>query len=438
MTSRHDPTSPGVSTDDDVEALIDPRVRPLSVSATLAARARAETLASEGRTIYRLGLGQSPFPVPAPIVESLRRNAHERDYLPVRGLPALRRAVARYHDRRFGFARSADDVVIGPGSKELMFLLQLCYSGDIVIPTPAWVSYAPQARLAGRSVRFVPTSEDDDLMLSPRTLDDLCRRDGPRARILVLNYPGNPVGATFSRDALAEIAAVCRRHGVIVLSDEIYGELHLAGEHVSIGTLYEEGTIVSTGLSKWCGAGGWRLGVLSFPARLRRLGDALAAAASETYSTTSAPIQHAAVAAFEGSPELGVYLADARRLLALLMPWSAAQLRWAGLRVTEPCGAFYLFPSFEPLRAELLRAGICTDRQIADRLLEQAGISCLPGSDFGMSPDSLYLRLALVDFDGASVMRAAREVALDESFVHERMEPVARAIGALCAWCRAL
>jgi aspartate/methionine/tyrosine aminotransferase len=269
-------------------------------------------------------------------------------------------------------------------------------------------------------------------------LDELWTRDGARPRILVLNYPSNPTGTTCSRDRLGELAAVCRRHGVIVLSDEIYGELQFDGSHRSIAALYEEGAIVSTGLSKWCGAGGWRLGVLSFPARLRRLSDALTAAASETYSTTSAPIQYAAVEAFAGSAELDAYLADVRRVLGLLMPWCAAQLRWAGLRVAEPRGAFYLFPSFEPLRRELLNHGIRTDRELAARLLMDAGISCLPGVEFGVSPDSLFVRLALVDFDGAVALSEAARNPLDETFLHEHLGRVARAIGALCAWCRAL
>ena len=427
-----------VDLEGDVEAAIDPRVRPLSISATLAARAQADALASEGRTIYRLGLGQSPFPVPGPLVEALRRNAHQRDYLPVRGLPSLRAAVTDYHARRFGFTRSTEDVVVGPGSKELMFLLQLCYAGEIVVSTPAWVSYAPQARLAGRVVRFVPSSEADDHLPSPLVLDELWARDGARPRILVLNYPSNPTGTTCSSDRLGELAAVCRRHRVIVMSDEIYGELQFDGGHRSIAALYEEGTIVSTGLSKWCGAGGWRLGVLSFPPRLRRLNETLVAAASETYSTTSAPIQHAAVEAFAGSAELDAYLSDVRRVLGLLMPWCAAQLRWAGLRVAEPRGAFYLFPSFEPLRGELTRNGLRTDRELAARLLKDAGISCLPGVEFGVSPDSLFVRLALVDFDGAVALSAVGRDQLDEAFLHERLGPVSRAIGALCAWCRAL
>ena len=118
-------------------------VRGVPPSATLAINERCAELESEGRQVFRFGLGQSPFPVPEVVVEELRRNAHQKDYLPVKGLRELREEVAEHHRRRFSIDCSADDVLVGPGSKELMFLLQLVYYGDLVVPTPAWVSYAP-------------------------------------------------------------------------------------------------------------------------------------------------------------------------------------------------------------------------------------------------------------------------------------------------------
>ena len=159
---------------DDVARALDPRVAGLSPSATLAIQQRANALIAEGHTVYKLGLGQSPFPVPLPVVEALRSHATEKDYLHVRGLHELRAAVARYHRLRDGLARSPDDVLIGPGSKELMFQLQLCFDGELLIPTPAWVSYAPQARLAGRRMRYLRTDPEDGFRLRPEMLAAAC------------------------------------------------------------------------------------------------------------------------------------------------------------------------------------------------------------------------------------------------------------------------
>ena len=414
---------------------LDPRVAGLQPSATLAARERAIALARQGRRIFKLGLGQSPFPVPLPVVEALRAHAAEKDYLSVRGLAALRAAVADYHRRRHGVARGDEDVIVGPGSKELMFLLHLCFAGEWLVPTPAWVSYAPQSRLAGRAMRYLQTEASENFRLRPELVDEACRADVGAPRVLVLNYPSNPVGSTYTEAELIELAEVCRRNGLVVLSDEIYGELDFQGAHVSIARFYEEGTILSSGLSKWCGAGGWRLGTFCFPQRLRWLADAVAAVGSETYSTTSAPIQFAAVRAFRGGPEIEEYLRQTRRVLRALMPWAARRLRDAGVSVTEPSGAFYLLPCFAPHRAKLARLGVRSDRELAERLLEDLGVSCLPGSEFGLSEEELYLRLALVDFDGARALAAATGAdEIDEGFLRGYLAPTHAAILAIAGW----
>src|SRR5690606_24300783 len=132
-----------------------------------------------------------------------------------------------------------------------------------------------------------------------------------------------------------------------------------------------------------CGAGGWRLGTFVFPPGMRWLLDAMAAAASETYTSTSAPIQHAAVRAFQGGPELDEYLARSRRVLAALGQDIAARLRQAGLRCARPDGGFYLFPDFGPVRERLGARGIDTSAALCERLLQDTGVAMLPGSDFG-------------------------------------------------------
>jgi aspartate aminotransferase len=415
--------------------LLDPRVGATGHSPTLASRERANALCAAGRRVHRLELGQSPFPVPQPVVDALRAHAAEKDYLPVRGLPELRRAVADYHRRRHGVTRAEDDVLVGPGSKELMFLLLFSFNGEFLVPTPAWVSYAPQARLAGRKLKLLPTAASEGHRLTAAALERVCRFEGSAPRLLVLNYPSNPTGATYAAGELAELADVCRRHDVIVLSDEIYGELHFQGQHNSLVGYYEEGTILSGGLSKWCGAGGWRLGTFSFPPGLRWLADAIAAVGSETYSTTSAPIQYAAVRAFRAGAEIEDYLRDARRVLATLLGWSASVLRKCGVDVLDAAGGFYLFPDFERLRGRLDARGIRSDLDLAGCLLDDIGVSALPGRDFGMDPGSLHLRLALVDFDGAKALAAApAHDSIDESFLRRYCAPTYEAVRAIAAW----
>jgi aspartate aminotransferase len=410
-------------------------VRGLTPSATLAINEHSAALQQAGREVFRLGLGQSPFPVPDPVVDALRTHAHQKDYLPVKGLQALREAVADYHARVNGITRSAEDVIIGPGSKELMFILQLVFYGDLIIPAPSWVSYSPQATIIGRQIRRIDTQPENGWRLQPEELAALCLEDPTRPRLLILNYPNNPVGATYTTSQLQALANVAREYGIIVLSDEIYGELNFDGAHDSIARYYPDGTIISSGLSKWAGAGGWRLGTFLFPPELRWLLDAIAVVASETFTTTSAPIQHAAIRAYEGGPEIDDYLARSRRVLKAVGPAVAAHLREAGCSLPEPEGGFYLFPDFATHREKLKHRGILTSRQLCERLLNDLGVACLPGTDFGRPATEFTVRLAYVDFDGAAALNAADiDVPMDASFLGQYCPNVIAAAERIKAW----
>jgi aspartate aminotransferase len=410
-------------------------VRGLGPSATLAINEHSAALQREGHSVCRLGLGQSPFPVPDSVVAALQKNARQKDYLPVKGLQPLREAVADYHDRVNGISRTAEDVLIGPGSKELMFILQLVFYGDLVIPSPSWVSYSPQASIIGRLVRRVDTRPENGWRLRADELEALCLEDPSRPRLLILNYPNNPVGTTYASQDLAALARVAREYGVIVLSDEIYGELQFDGKHDTIARYYPEGTIISSGLSKWAGAGGWRLGTFLFPPELRWLLDGMAVVASETFTTTSAPIQFAAVRAYEGGPDIDDYLARSRRILKALGSGTAARLRDLGCSVPEPEGGFYLFPDFSAHQELLNRRGIITSEQLCDRLLEEAGVACLPGTDFGRPATEFTVRLAYVDFDGAAALNAAGDgTIMAEAFLTQHCARIGEAMDRFAGW----
>jgi len=417
-------------------------VRGLPVSATLAINEKSNALIREGREVFKFGLGQSPFPVPEPVVDALRKNAFQKDYLPVRGLMPLRESIARFNRKAHGLECTADDVIIGPGSKELIFLLQMVYYGDLVIPTPSWVSYSPQAQIIGRPVTWVPTFEKDNWLLTPEKLEIICRADPDRPRVVILNYPNNPTGCTYKLAQLKEIARVARAHKVVLISDEIYGLLNHSNKHVSISRFYPEGTIISSGLSKWCGAGGWRLGTFTFPPSLRWLLNAMASVASETYTATSAPIQYAAIVAFDGSPEIDKYLRASRRILHALGKHVTKKLTKHHVKVPEFQGAFYLFPNFEHYREKLIKKNIYTSVELCDHILEDTGVAMLPGRDFGRQPEELTVRIAYVDFDGAAALEA--EAKCDKykdfngNFLNENCGKIVTATEKLCNWLKAL
>lgn len=416
------------------EVYLNLNVRGMGPSATLAINELSQQLAASGRQVYRLGLGQSPFPVPEHVRESLARNAHQKDYLSVKGLPALRQGVVDWVKRTEGLDYSTDNVLIGPGTKELMFLVQLVYYGDLVIPSPSWVSYAPQARIIGRHIHWLRTQPETGLGVEPDALEELCEKDPDRPRLLILNSPSNPTGLCYTEDQLQALAAVLRKYRVLALSDEIYSGTHFTGDHVSLARYYPEGTIISNGLSKWCGAGGWRLGFFVFPESLSWLADAMAAVASETFTSTSAPIQYAAVSALEDRPEMTSYLQRSRRILAELAGHAHRTLTGAGAVMSPAAGGFYLFPRFEAHRDRLNVRGIDNGRTFCERLLEETGVAVLPGDCFGRPGRELSLRLAIVDFDGETALAKAADGPVDEAFVKRHCDRVTTAIERMADW----
>ncbi len=417
-------------------------IRGLSPSATLAINELSADMIRKGKKVFKFGLGQSPFPVPKPVIAALQENAHQKDYLPVKGLQPLRESVARYHLRKNNIRRSGDNVLIAPGSKELMFLIQITYYGDLVIPTPSWVSYAPQAEIIGRQVRWLPTHSENNWLVMPQEIEYLCKSDPTRPRLLILNYPNNPTGYTYSPEHLKLIAEVAAKYRLVVLSDEIYGEIHHEGNHVSIAEYYPEGTIISSGLSKWCGAGGWRLGSFIFPDSLKWLLDAMAVVASETFTSTCAPIQFAAVRAFEGGEEIEHYLSQCRRILKAIACYCVREMKNAGIKVQQPDGGFYLFPSFSPLRERLEERGIFNNRQLTRKILEETGVATLPGSDFGRPDHKMVLRMAYVDFDGETALEKleqwAPDAPLTDQFLRETAGNIVEGIDCLCRWTNGL
>jgi len=413
-------------------------VRGLAPSATLVINEKSKELVDQGKPVFRLGLGQSPFPVPERVVGALRDHAHVKDYLPVTGLLPLREAVAAFNRRTQQIESDPAHIMIGPGSKELIFILQLVYYGDLLIPTPSWVSYSPQARIVGRHTYWVPTTADNYWRMSPDQLDMICRTDPEKPRIAILNYPANPSGYTYPLDRLKELAKVARKYKVILVSDEIYGLLHFKNQHVSIARFYPEGTIVSGGLSKWCGAGGWRLGTFSFPKSLNWLCKAMSIVASETYTSTSAPIQHAAIPAFLGGEDIDEYLVNARRILRALAKYITGQLSLFGIDVPMPHGAFYLFPDFAIYREKLATRGIHTSVELCSALLDETGIAMLPGYEFGRDPAELTARIAFVDFDGEAALKAVTGTSgtreIDESFIRSYAPRLVEAMQRMAAW----
>ena len=383
---------------------VNPLVLNLKESATLLINNAINELRAQGKDVSHFGFGQAAFPVPEILISALKEAAGENSYLPTQGLPALREAVSRFFKNEFSLGYSGDDVFIGPGSKELIFQVSYMIEGVLLAPAPSWVSYGPQATLRGKKLVPIETRRENAYKLTPRELDRACHQLAQEQKLLILNNPNNPTGAVYSSDELKELADICRAYNVLVISDEIYAMIDFTGNpHASIARYYPEGTIISTGLSKSFAAGGYRLGAMIIPPSLDVLKGALRSIISETFSAVSAPVQYAALQAYDKfeqiKPEIGknteIYQYASRYL------WS--RFLEMGLNCPKPQGAFYLFPDFEAFREKLRKKGILTGIQLADDILKKKAVAFLPGSDFYFPATNLGVRVASVDFNGKMV-----------------------------------
>lgn len=403
-------------------------------SGTLSLHEKSRALEAAGRVVYKFGFGESPFPPPNRLQDALRGATQRKDYTDVAGLPGLRERVAAFHQEADGYPIRPDQVLIAPGSKPLLHnIMRVFQRAEVFLPGPSWVSYAPQAHLAGHEVIGIPTSYEGRWRVTPDALERAILHGEPnRQKLMVLNYPGNPDGLTYSFDELAALTAVLREHSVWVISDEIYALLHHSGQHVSLAQFYPERTLVTTGLSKWCGAGGWRLGALILPPDApKALYNALVGLGSETYSCAPAPIQVAALAAYELDAETHGFLAAQRRILRAIGSLVHRALVAAGVRAHTPDGGFYLLLDFSPFIESFLERGIESGSQFCERLLAETGVALLPGESFGLPASSYTARLAYVDFDGEAALRDADRIK-STALVHAAK--MLQGISALSEW----
>ena len=370
----------------------------IKTSATLAINELSNKLEKEGKEIYKFGLGQSPFPVPEIIVEELKKNSHQKDYLNVSGLEKLREVIAIYHTNKNKYNYKKENIIIGPGSKELIYQIQLVLDADLILPSPSWVSYEPQAQILNKKIHWINCSDNNNWHLEPEDLNRKCKEIQKVNKLLILNSPNNPSGTTHNN--LREFAKVVKENNILVISDEIYAELDFTGEYKSLTHFCPENIIVSSGLSKWCGAGGWRIGHLVFPENLNYIKDAIRNIASETYTSVSAPIQYAAIKAF--TEDHSMYLRNSRLILKNISEYIYKELLSVGIKSQKTQGGFYLICDFTK---KIKKTNIIIDsKSLCNKILNDTGFAMLPGSDFGLNNKQLLSRIAFVDFDGKEAL----------------------------------
>ena len=408
--------------------IIKDKIKKLKPSATLAINEECNRLEKSGKKIYKFGFGQSPFPIPNSIISALKNNANKHNYLPMQGLEELRLTAADHLNKYNNSHFKKEDIVIGPGTKELMFLIQIAFKGEIILPAPSWVSYQPQALIGENKVHWLETTSDSNWFPTAKMLEDKIKKIKNKNILLFINSPNNPSGAVFKN--LEEITKVARKYKIVIFSDEIYSLLTFNNKYKSISNFYPEGTIVSTGLSKWCGAGGWRLGFVAIPNQLKEIRDSLKILCSESFTSVSAPIQYAAVEAYKG--DHSIYLESVKKILSFTGSYVYEKLKSNLINVTKPEGGFYLFPEF-------VNAKFSSSSEMCQDILKNTGVALLPGSDFGLDGKKMLARLSYTDFSGKDFLQhTASGKRLDEADLKKYAPNIVNGVMALKEWSNSL
>ena len=403
-------------------------VKNLKPSSTLLINETSSKLEEQGKKIFKFGFGQSPFKVPEDVVDELKKNAHQNKYLPMQGLSELREVVANYTSNKKNYNYKSENVIIGPGSKELMFLLHVVFDGEIILPAPSWVSYLPQAILGRNKIQILQTKRENNWFPTGIEIEKIISKDKSKNYLLFLNSPNNPSGQICEN--LEEIAIIAKKYNLIILSDEIYSELSFKENYQSISNFCPEKTIVSTGLSKWCGAGGWRLGYFLVPNSLMEIKNMINVLASETFSAVSAPIQYAAIKAYKN--DHSQYINKSKNILSAVGNYVYNNLRSNKVLINEPQGGFYLMPEF-------LNKKFNSSADMCDSILNDTGVALLPGSDFGFDQNKMLARLSFTDFDGQKFMNKIDDnKKIDNDTINEFAPKIIEGVDKLKKWSESI
>ena len=401
----------------------------LKESSTLVINEKSKELIKQGKKVYQFGFGQSPFPVPEKIVEALKNHAHRKEYLPIQGLPKLRENISNYLKKKTGNNYPKENILITPGSKEAMLLMHIAFKGEIIIPAPGWVSYEPQAQIGSNKVHWVETSRANNWFPTAAELEKKIKKVGKNKNLIfIINSPNNPSGAVCKN--LKELAKIAKKYKLIVLSDEIYTDLTFEKNYESISKYYPELTFITSGLSKWCGAGGWRLGFLAVPKKLEDFLTSLKSLASESYSTVNTPTQFAAVEAYDGDYE--VYKNKVKGILNAVGDYVYKNLKSNTILINPPQGAFYLMPEFKNKKYK-------NSSKLCEAILDETGVAMLPGSDFGFTSKRMLTRLSYTDFNGAEFFKnVSNYKSIDDDVIKKYAPNVVEGVSKLSNWAQNL
>ncbi|MGG4491926.1 pyridoxal phosphate-dependent aminotransferase [Metabacillus idriensis] len=367
------------------------RVSALTPSSTLAITAKAKELKAAGHDVIGLGAGEPDFNTPQHIIDAAvhSMNAGQTKYTPAGGLAELKKEIIGKFQKDQHLSYKPGEIIVCTGAKHALYTLfqVLLNKGDeVIIPSPYWVSYPEQVKLADGVPVYVNALEENQFKMTP---DQLKAAITDKTKAVIINSPSNPTGMLYSKEELEELGNICIEHNVLIVSDEIYEKL-IYGEHshVSIAEIsekFKQQTIIINGVSKSHSMTGWRIG---YAAGNEQIIKAMTNLASHSTSNPTSIAQYASIAAYAGSqePVKEMRIAFEERLNIIYDKLVSIP----GITCLKPQGAFYLFPNAKQAAEN---TGFASVDDFVEALLEKEKVAIVPGSGFG-APDNVRLSYA--------------------------------------------
>src|SRR5690606_8468778 len=360
------------------------RLEHLQPPATIAMTQKAREYRAQGKDVISLSIGEPDFDTPDFIKEAAKKAIDENysHYPPVAGYPELKEAIIRKFKRDNGIEYKPNQIVVSTGAKQSIYNTFQCIlspGDEVIIPTPFWVTYADIIELSGGKPVYVNTSVETHFKANVEMLEKAIT---PKSKAIIFSSPNNPSGAVYSKEELHEIAKFAQKHDLIIVSDEIYEHIIYGQKMTSIASFPEayDRTVTVNGLSKAFAMTGWRIGYIGAPAFIAKACDTLQ---SQVTSGANSIAQRAAITALDADLSQIQYMIDAfKKRRALMMDWVK---EIDAFQMPEPEGAFYIFPDVSATFGKTIHGKLIQNSSdLANLILDEAFVSTVPGSAFGM------------------------------------------------------
>lgn len=384
------------------------RVSTLTPSSTLAITAKAKALKAEGHDVIGLGAGEPDFNTPDYIIKAAVESMEEglTKYTPSGGLPELKNSIIQKFKSDQGLTYNLDEVMVASGAKHALYLLfqAIVNEGDeVIIPSPYWVSYPEQVKLADGVPVYVSGAESNEFKITKEQLESVITS---KTKAFILNSPSNPTGSLYTAEELRQLGEVCVKHNILIVSDEIYEKLTYSNsEHISIAQLsqnFKDQTVIINGVSKSHSMTGWRIG---YAAGNKTIIKTMTDLASHSTSNPTSMAQYGAIAAYDVKSS---FIEEMRSAFEERLNIVYDQLTSIpGITCVKPKGAFYLFPNV--VEAVKMNGFDSVDEWV-EKLLEDEKVALVPGSGFGC-PNNVRLSYATsLDLISEALTRVERFV----------------------------